>query len=55
VIKNKIVLIPGSVFSEAGENYVYLSYSIKMEKLILSMKYLEKYLIENGKKKLTSI
>ncbi|MDR3157120.1 MAG: pyridoxal phosphate-dependent aminotransferase [Lactobacillales bacterium] len=48
-MKNKVALIPGSAFGKAGEGYVRLSYAADMEKLILAMKRLEKYLNENGK------
>lgn len=48
-MKDKVALIPGSAFGKAGEGYVRLSYAASMEKLILAMKRLEKYLSENGK------
>ena len=43
--KNKLAIIPGSAFGQAGEGYVRLSYAASMEKLETAMERLENYML----------
>lgn len=47
--KNKLALIPGSAFGDAGEGYIRLSYAASMDNLVEAVKRLNNYMASHTK------
>ena len=48
--QEKVAIIPGVAFGQAGEGYVRLSYAASMENLVTAMERIEQFVIKNQKK-----